>query len=65
MKAGGSLHNPDDFVLYLTEPAAYCKLVLPPTQFWQLHAAVQAHATMLREQRLPIPAEAVTDVGDE
>lgn len=62
MKAGGSLHNPDDFVLYLTEPAAYCKLVLPPTQFWQLHAAVQAHATMLREQRLPIPAEAVTEV---
>ena len=62
MKAGGSLHNPEDFVLYLTEPAAYAKIVLSPVQFWQLHEAVLAHAKMLREQRLPIPAEAVTEV---
>ena len=65
MKAGGSTHNPDDFTLYITEPAAYAKLVLSPVQFWQLHEAVLAHAKMLREQRLPIPAEAVTDLGDE
>ena len=62
MKSGGSTHNPDDFVFYLTEPSCYAKLCLSPVAFWQLHAAVQAHVTMLRTQRLPIPAEAVTEV---
>lgn len=62
MRSGASLHDTDDFVLYLNEPSAYVKVCMSPIAFWRHYEQVMAHAAHLRALVQPLPAEAATEV---